>query len=142
MTIVESSADIWVYEMARETMTRLTFAPGIDAYPVWTPDGKRVVFWVSRGSASGLYWKPADGSGAEERLTNSTNLQLPTAFSPDGKWLAFQESSPGTGLDIWVLPMEAERFFHSSFSVQRRGFSSPKGGGETTQRGLKPTPAR
>ena len=99
-----ANTDVWIYEFGRETLTRLTFEAGDEAIPVWTPDGSRVAYRSNSSGAMNLFWKPADGSGAPDRLTTSNNSQNPGAFSPDGRWLAFDESGPS--LDIWVLPME------------------------------------
>jgi len=101
----QANHDIWIYDLARDALTRLTFDPSADADPVWTPDGKRVVFRSVRTGAGNLWWKAADGSGAEERLTDSPNTQIPTSFSSDGKWLAYQESTSGGVVDIVVLPV-------------------------------------
>jgi serine/threonine-protein kinase len=96
--------DVWIYDLDRDSMTRLTFAPGDNHSPVWTPDGKRIAF-CSRGS--GISWIRADGAGEAQRLTEkSSSLQIPASFSPDGKWLAFTDQGIGTGLDIWTLPIE------------------------------------
>ncbi|MFQ5817680.1 MAG: protein kinase [Terriglobia bacterium] len=99
--------DVWVYELARGTLTRLTFE-GENFPPVWTPDGQRVTFRSTRAGQRNLFWKPADGSGAAERLTTSKHEQDPTSWSPDGKLLAFAENNPETGWDIWVLPLKGE----------------------------------
>ena len=55
-----------------------------------------------------LYWKRADGTGDAERLMESSNLQVPISWSPDGKVLAFYELGPETGWDLWTLPMEED----------------------------------
>jgi serine/threonine-protein kinase len=103
------TTDIWVYEFARETFSRLTVDDDHDT-PQWTPDGKRIAYFRNKGP--GQYetvWKLADGSGDEEVLTSSKNATLTVeSFSPDGKLLAFTESNP-EGSDIWVLPLEGER---------------------------------
>ena len=65
--------------------------PGIDGYPVWTPDGRRLIFSSERAGARNLFWQAADGTGAVERLTESPNTQYPTAVSPDGRRLIFTE---------------------------------------------------
>jgi Tol biopolymer transport system component len=58
------SSDIWIWDFAREAMTRLTDYEGYDSYPVWTRDGQRIVFYSARGGGlSGIYWKSADGTG-------------------------------------------------------------------------------
>ena len=56
-----------------------------------------------------LFWKPADGSPAEERLTTSEYTQLPSSWSPDGEMLAFEEYHPSTGSDLWILPLKGDR---------------------------------
>ncbi|MEE9161503.1 MAG: protein kinase, partial [Candidatus Neomarinimicrobiota bacterium] len=108
VTIAEDSSDVWVYDMIRHTLTRLTFE-GINNLPLWTPDGKRVTFSSTRAGSTNLFWKPADGSGAAERLTTSEYTQIPQSWSPDGQVLGFHELHPITNWDIWVLPLEGER---------------------------------
>jgi dipeptidyl aminopeptidase/acylaminoacyl peptidase len=73
-----------------------------------TPDERRVVY--SYGLPNGnLYWLAIDGSGEEERLTNSPNTQFADSVSPDGKVLAFVEIDPIRGNDIWMLALEGDR---------------------------------
>ena len=91
----ERETDIWIWDFARETLTRLTFDSGSDMYPVWTPDGGRLAFTSNRddpGEAR-LYWKSADGTGSVERLTESGTSQFPTSATPDGARLLFDFSS-------------------------------------------------
>src|SRR5262249_39470425 len=74
LDIFNGNIDIWVYEWARDTLTRLTFDPGDDRKPVWTPDGKRIAFASDRAKGpANLYWQRADGTGDVQRLTESSN---------------------------------------------------------------------
>jgi len=98
---------IWIYDFSRATLTPLTEGPSSDI-PIWTPDGKHVVYRGTRRGYRNLYWRPADGSGPEERLTTSDNPQGPQSFSPDGRWLAFYENDNTTGFDMWVLRMDGD----------------------------------
>jgi eukaryotic-like serine/threonine-protein kinase len=98
--------NIWVYEREQDAATRLTFMQGYEGYPVWSPDGRHIVFSSSRNGALNLYWMRADGAGGAVRLTESKNDQLAFSFSPDGKRLAFVEIDPKTGYDLWTLPLE------------------------------------
>jgi len=97
-TLDDHGGTIAVYDLVRETLTRLT-SDGVT--PTWAPDGQRIV-WHPAGS-SGLFWQPADGSGKPERLTTSEFMQVPNSFAPDAQTLAFVENNPTTGQDIWVL---------------------------------------
>jgi serine/threonine-protein kinase len=102
--------DVWVYEVARGTLTQLTFDAAQDAKPVWTPDGRRIVFASDRAKAGvyNLYWANADGTGQVTRLTDSPNLQWPHSWHPSGRFLAFAELRGATGTDLMMLPMEGD----------------------------------
>jgi eukaryotic-like serine/threonine-protein kinase len=101
-----SNRHVWIYDLNRKTTNRLTFGGGNSLTPVWSPDGKRVVFISDRGSGmQNLYWTQSSGGASEERLTTSLLSQNPASWSPDGKWLLYQELDPNTSYDIWVLPV-------------------------------------
>jgi serine/threonine-protein kinase len=103
--IEEADSQIWLYDLGRDTLTRLTFEGTANVDPLWTPDGKRIVF---KGSGNRLFWQPADGSGAAEALTSSelSTNNVPGSWSPDGQVLAFMEINPRTGYDIYTLPLK------------------------------------
>jgi len=103
--------DIWVSDLARDTQTQLTFDPGDDIAPVWTPDGKRIVFASDRirKGVRNLYWVNADGTGEVSRLTDSPVTQAPYSWHPGGKFLSFTQNTGGaTGWDVMILPMEGD----------------------------------
>ena len=108
LDVRDQEFDIWTWDVRRETLTRLTFDPGLDRFPVWTPDGRRVVFSSVRAGAPNLFWKAADGTGAAERLTDSPNTHFPHSLSPDGTWLVFEQLS-GTGRDLVMMSLEGDR---------------------------------
>ena len=105
----DGNEDVLIYDLARDIATRFTFDPANDSYPVWSPDGERVVFASTREGVSSLFSKAADGTGEAERLTTSTRNQFSSSWSSDGTTLFFVETGPQTGLDIGILSMDDER---------------------------------
>jgi Tol biopolymer transport system component/predicted Ser/Thr protein kinase len=101
--IEEAEAQIWIYDLARDALTRLTFEGGGNVDPVWTPDGKRIVF---KGNRNRLFWLPSDGSGPAEELTSSemSSNNVPGGWSPDGRELAITEDRDVR--KIWILPLQ------------------------------------
>jgi len=111
---------VWVYDLNRGTAGRLT-GEGKAMFVTWTPDGRRLVFGWWKTGPSNLYWQPADGSSAMERLTESDYKQYPGSWSPDGVTLAFVQGRPDTGgdrdRDLFLLDMQSRRitpFLNSS----------------------------
>jgi serine/threonine protein kinase/Tol biopolymer transport system component len=92
--------DIWLWDLARQALTRLTFDPAIDRDPVWTPDGRHIIFASSRTGAFDLYARAADGTGTDVRLTASTNSEYATQVTPDGLFVIGYEVRPRTAFDV------------------------------------------
>jgi len=97
------SQNVWVYEVERGAMSRLTVEPGGQFSPVWTPDGKRITYSSVLPTAANIFWRASDGSGAEERLATVSSAQYPSSWSPDGQVLVFTQVDSTTGFDIWML---------------------------------------
>ena len=105
LDIRDQESDIWVWDLARETLTRVTFDPGVDQFPVWTPDSRRIFFSSQRDGVGNLYSQAADNTGTVERLTTGMNLQRPTSVSPDGTRVVLIETTPKTANDIALLAL-------------------------------------
>jgi Tol biopolymer transport system component len=95
------SRDLWVYDQQRDAMTRLTFGGAAYDYPVWSPDGRYVVF---SSPGNGIFQARADGASLPQALTQGNLNQIPFSFTPDGKWLALGS----LGFQIWTLPLDEE----------------------------------
>jgi serine/threonine-protein kinase len=103
LPMLDQEGGIWSWDVRSETLRRLTFGGGIDASPVWTPDGRAIIFSSTRdGRVNNIYRQPADGSGSAERLTVSTIQQFVQSVTPDGARLIGNEiRSGGDDLVSW-----------------------------------------
>ena len=122
-------ADVWVYDTQRDAMTKLTFGGGTNPSPIWTPDGRFIIF-LKLGS--GIFWTPANGSGQPQLLIEGKGVLVPSSMSPDGKRLAFFELGKADG---WIYTAEVteqdgglkggkpERFFESKSADATPEFS-------------------
>lgn len=119
--------DIWIADLSRGLRTRFTFDAARDGYPVWSPDGRTIVFRSTRGNVSNMFRKPTDGSRNEELLLGNDRPKIPSAISPDSKYLAYATSDPQTGIDIWMLPMSGNEppfpFVRTPYNEQEAQFS-------------------
>ncbi len=104
LTLVEgSNSDVWVYEVARGTLTRLTFDSGEDFNPVWSPDSQTIAFASEmKGGGPDLHVMAADGSEGPKELPVEPPTppygNVPSSWSPDGNHLLYS-----FGGDIWLL---------------------------------------
>jgi serine/threonine protein kinase len=122
------NADVWLLDIIRGVKTRFTFDNSVDAYPIWSPDGKSVVFASNRGGRYDLFEKNTNGATDEKLLISSPLLKSPNDWSSDGKYILYNSSGdPNTKSDIWAIPMVGERapfsFVHSEFSELSGAFS-------------------
>jgi serine/threonine protein kinase len=103
---VQGNVDIWVVDLERGGMNRITSGPSIDAYPILSPDGNRIVFGAIRKAAMDLFTKSASGAEDEMLLLEDLQSKSPTDWSRDGRFILYRSSDPTTGYDIWALPVE------------------------------------
>jgi serine/threonine protein kinase len=99
---VVPDTQIWLYDFARDTLTRLTFDGAANIGALWTPDGQRIAY---KGTGNSLYWQPSDGSGTAELITTEklSRNNVPASWTPDGRTLLFTYDT--TTRNIWTLPL-------------------------------------
>ena len=139
LDIRDEQEDIWIWDLARQTLTRLTDAPNFDGIPVWTPDSRRVIFLSTRaGGIGNLFWQAANNTGTAERLATSPNAQFPMSISPDGTRLIVREDVPRINLRVLRLdpsaspspeapPRKAEPLLPQTPFNEQNGELSPDG---------------
>jgi Tol biopolymer transport system component/predicted Ser/Thr protein kinase len=98
----DEKSGVWIFDLRRDTLSPLTGERN-GAHPVWTPDGRYLVYQA----AAGISFSRADGAGKPQLLTESREFEYPSAFSPDGKTLAFYQSGP-QGFELWTVPVERD----------------------------------
>lgn len=106
---VGSGVDIWIYDLSRKALNKLTFGPSKNYAPIWSHDGQRVFY--RKDAADGkiaIAWKSADGSGEEEVLYTGDRPVFPSSASPDGKWLALSLQEAGGAFDVYMFPLTGE----------------------------------
>ncbi len=125
----DEEQDVWIWDLGRETLDRLTRDPGPDMYSIWTPDSREVVYSSVRGGTFDVYQRAADGTGAVRPLTDSPDSLFPSSISPDGKLLVYRVGAGG-GFDLGVLSLEGEgapQLLLATDINERSGEISPDG---------------
>ena len=112
----DPEADIWVFDLARGTRTRLTFGGGTHLMPSWSADGQHIVYVKQNGntvfSGTSLRSRLANGGGQEEILLESAPDQqtlLMPQWSSDSRYLLHMEQHGPTGAAIWALPLTGDK---------------------------------
>jgi Tol biopolymer transport system component len=131
MRIGGNTPDIWVLETRRGVASRITSSGVGHIMPVWSPDGRTILF--AGGSPFNIFRIRADGSGDHERVIRSEHRQGPYDWSHDGRFIIFGDTAPETGTDLWILPVTPEGtptpgtkpwpFAHERFNEQWGRFS-------------------
>jgi serine/threonine protein kinase/Tol biopolymer transport system component len=94
-----------VYDMVRNSDSRVTPADQHGVAGVWSPDGKWVVYSADDGGHNTLFLKPVDGGEPEKRLLPADGVdRYASDWSRDGRYLIYTESGEKDHGDIWYLP--------------------------------------
>src|SRR5262245_6857269 len=102
-----AGGDVWLFDRDGEGTRLVAEATGVqdNQHPIFSPDGTKIVYSSLRDGVSGLYIRPVDGSGGEERVHSSGRTIVPMSWSPDGRFIVFWDQ---TGFE-WVLPLAGDR---------------------------------
>jgi eukaryotic-like serine/threonine-protein kinase len=111
--LIGGTTDIWLFDLARKVSTRFTSNPSFELFPIWSPDGKRIAFQSSRKNAStgttfDAYVKSLDGEGREELAAKGEGNQIPSDWSPDGRFLLYTDSSAVLA-GLFAVDLEGDR---------------------------------
>ena len=126
---IGNTSDIWIYDLLRGGRTRFTSDPLNDNLPVWSPDGKNIVFASDRSTPPDLFIKPVDGTVNETLLYHSEEVKQPSDWSRDGRYLVFDATTmrDRDHAGIWIMPMTGERkpfaFIRGPFDERGATFS-------------------
>lgn len=123
-----ASDDIWVVEVSRGIRSRLTLDRLEENFPIWSPDGTRIVYSSNRNGPEDLYQKDSTGTGREELLYKSDVAHKhPLDWSRDGRFILYHTRQPRTGGDVMALPLFGNRepipFLSTEFEERHAQFS-------------------
>ncbi len=127
--LVNAETQIWIKELDRGPLPKLTFAGTISYRPAWTPDGRSVAFVSDRGANSDAYVRRADGTGQAELLLDEEQPIWQVAYSPDGEWLVYRVNAGGNrdlyavrvGVDSAPVPLVVTQFSEAAPAVSPNG---------------------
>ena len=115
--------DVWLLDLARGVRTRFTFGPALSDDPVWSPDGKMIVFDSNRTGTYAIYQKPSNGTQKEQVVFADPAIKFTTSWSSDGKYVLMDHIAPDAQgrTSIWVLPMFGD---HKAYALISNDFNN------------------
>ena len=119
---------IWIWDIVHKNLRRLTLDASGDFTPAWTRDSRRIIFASTRAGPPNLYWRSADGTGTDVRLTTALDAQFPTSVSADGNHVIVRTGGPNFDIGVWTADgkSDVEPLIHSEIPEQN-GELSPDG---------------
>ncbi|HKG95225.1 MAG TPA: S9 family peptidase, partial [Gemmatimonadaceae bacterium] len=110
---------VWVVGVSGEQARALTPGDHDEHSIAWAPDSRRIAFVSDRSAdpdnsfANDIYVLDV-GTGALTQLTRTPSAEFLPAWSPDGKWIAYEgwvrprntKDSPAEDAQVWVVPAD------------------------------------
>jgi len=130
---------IWSYDVVRQTSNRVSAgAVGNDSGPVWSLDGREIIYMANRDDAIVLIRQPAGGAGAEQTVYEMSDAEAvkggvfriePVDWSPDGRYVLAEITTGQSGNDLYYFDLQAPKpqpvpFMVTSFSERSARFSA------------------
>lgn len=122
-----NQGDIWAIDGAGVPARRLTFDRAGEEAPVWSPDGKRLMYFSSRPGPGSLYMRASTGADEEQLLVKSADRAYPGGWAPDGRQIVYSVRQPDTKWDLYTLDVDGSRepqpYARTAFNEQHGQFS-------------------
>jgi len=118
---VSQNTDVYTFAVDTGEAKRLTFDPAIDSMPVWSPDGKQILFGNNHEPKFDLYLKNSDGAEEEKMIPQDGADRFPNDWSRDGKYILFER-----GADLWyesVGDLKPAQFLKAVSTLKTARFS-------------------
>jgi Tol biopolymer transport system component len=106
--------DIWLFDLSRGAMSRFTSHPSYNVFPIWSPDGTRLIFTSNRDGHYDLYQKALSGASNEQILLKSNTNKFPTDWSSDGDFVTYYELGDRKKMHLSLLSLNS---FHKPYPV-------------------------
>jgi eukaryotic-like serine/threonine-protein kinase len=121
--------NIWVYDLKRGTGSRLTMNTADDVNPVWSADGKQILFSSNRAGPYDIYQQAADGLGSTDPVLQSKGqAKYLNDLTTDGRYAIFDKGGASNETALWTLPLFGDRkpsaFIEGGFRAVSAQFSS------------------
>jgi serine/threonine-protein kinase len=122
-----NETDVWALDTTRGSTTRLTW-DGTAQSPIWSPDGRRVLYASAKGGKFGIYSVAADGRGAPELLSEGLAPRFPSSMTPDGRTLVYDQAMVSSPSRIMLYTVGSKpKQFHENQESAGEAQVSPDG---------------